>query len=213
MTDSVREDILDENLSKNSETEKGDELREDIVEAEETAVSDEATDDSDVEPDDSEEFDSQPEEEYTSSSDYFDDDDFLAAEDRSLHSDQSAGVVQQLENVVSWEVEGFYKEDGKPRNRLVLRQDPPIFKITSSNGDYAEFILTKTLAQDFERIFGDVHNGFYGITPKSDRPSPFSQEGFRSNMEGAKEWVLDNKVKTLMILFVVFVVFGTPFLL
>lgn len=146
-------------------------------------------------------------------SDYFDDDLFLAAADSVIHKDQSAGIVEQLENVVSWEVDNFFAESGKPRNKFVLRQDPPIFKITSSRGDSAEFVITKSLARDLEEIFKDVHNGFYGIAPKTKSANPFSQESMSQSWQNLQEWAVDNKVKAVLVAFVVLIVIISPFVL
>lgn len=146
-------------------------------------------------------------------SDYFDDDLFLAAEDHVLHRDQAAGIVEQLEHVVSWQVDNFFADSGKPRSKFVLRQDPPIFKISSSRGDVAEFIVTKSLARDLEQIFKDVHNGFYGISPKTKSSTPLSQESISQAWQNVQEWAVDNKVKAVIAGLVVLFLILSPFIL
>lgn len=197
-------------MSDNTVTEKDEVVSDSAVE-----VEDEATRGDGVEPEETAESSSVAAEtnEDALSSDYFDDDLFLAAEDSVVHRDQSAGVIEQLEHVVSWQVDNFYGESGKPRNRFVLRQDPPIFKITSSRGDSAEFIVTKSLAKDLEQIFKDVHNGFYGISPKTKSSNPLSQESISQGLSNLQEWAVDNKLKAVLIAFVAIVVIISPFVL
>lgn len=116
---------------------------------------------------------------------YFEDDeDFLRGDSRVLLSEKDGGVLENLENVVTWEVDNFYNEAGKQRGRISLRTDPPIFRIRSSDGDGAEFVLTKELAGDMERVMGDVYRGYFGITAKDKKDrNKLDQDGVRGFMD------------------------------
>lgn len=129
---------------------------------------------------------------------YFDDDEeFLRGDSKVLLSEKDGGILENLENVVTWEVDNFYNEAGKQRGRYALRTDPPVFRIRSSDGDGAEFILTKDLAGEMERIMGDVYRGYFGITPKEKKK--MDQEGMRGYMDKTMEEIKNHPLRTTLI--------------
>lgn len=97
--------------------------------------------------------------------DYFDDDQFLS-EDSVLELSKDSALFQQHENVVSWHLDNFYKEDGTRRNKYSLVTDPPIFRIESPDGQSAEFLVTKNLALTLGELFSNVNRGFNGLDGK-----------------------------------------------
>lgn len=137
---------------------------------------------------------------------YFqEDEDILAGDDKVLHRSEALGVYQQLDNVVSWEVANFYDEEGKLRSPRDLRAEPPVFRITSSGGDAAEFVLTQELSRSMEEIFGNVRAGYFGVDKSRPRKSPLSQESLRETGQGLLQWAVHNKVKTaLMVVLLAF---------
>lgn len=100
-------------------------------------------------------------------SEYFDDDEeFLKGDDTTIHEANDVAIFQQLENVVSWEIENYYKDDGKPRNRLSLRNDPPILKISNSSGENASFVISKEFSGSLSKLFSDIERSYYGVSEK-----------------------------------------------
>lgn len=135
-------------------------------------------------------------------SEYFDDDDLLlAGDDQVIHEDSSLMAFQQMDNIVSWEVKNLFKDDGKLRSRRSLRNEPPLFEISSSDGASAEFFVTQSLAASFAKIFTDMESAYSGVAPKVKDAAPvFSQEGVKQKFTSIKTWVLANKITSFLIL-------------
>lgn len=138
--------------------------------------------------------------------DYFDDDELLlAGDDELLHSGDEIAVLSQLENVVTCEVENLYNEsNGKIRSRRALRSDPPMFTIKDSSGGTASFVVTNELSGALEKMFGDIRKGYQGVDPKVKKP--FTQASFQEKTDEIKNWVLDNKFKSIFIVGVIVLV-------
>ena len=101
---------------------------------------------------------------------YFDDDEeFLRGDDRVLQAEQDAALFQQLDNVVSYNLVNFYGDEGKRRGKYSLRNDPPLFRIESSAGDVAEFVVTRELSEHLAHLFDTVRRGYYGVDAKKKR--------------------------------------------
>lgn len=145
----------------------------------------------------------------TSVDNYFDDDEFLAGDDQTLRSEDDLKIFQQMENVVSWKVANFYKDNGKPRKRISLRNDPPILQISSSDGATAEFFVTNELSASFEKIFGDISKSYRGLDITDNSASAFSQEGIKQKLSSMVDWVSVNRFKAIMlsVVFVLLMVF------
>lgn len=91
-------------------------------------------------------------------------DDYLMSElDATLDEDQDFAIFQQLDNMISWRVKNFYDDDGKPKKRMDMRREPPIFEISDSAGNTADFILTKGLTESLHKVFEDVQYAYYGV--------------------------------------------------
>lgn len=143
-----------------------------------------STDDEDIDEND---------EEYISQ-DYFSDDEaFLAGDDKVVHTDTDLSLFKQNDGVVSWEIVNFYKDNGRPRSKFSLRNDPPLMIISSSSGVSAEFILTHNFAKSMAKSLEDVNRGYYGMGPASEKKDSSS---FQTKIADVKEWILENKVKS-----------------
>ena len=143
--------------------------------------------------------------------DYFGDDErFLKSEDKLLSATPSAALIEQEANLVSWRLENFYDEDGKRRSRLSLRADPPIFRVESSDGAAAEFVLTKNLAVSLSETFDAVKRGYYGVDPK--RKGSLTQAEAKGKWASATAWMGAHPLKTgvlvLLLLFMALTAFS-----
>ena len=135
-----------------------------------------------------------------------DDDEAFMSSDRVIHTEDSLAIVQQMDHVVSWEIVNFYRDNGKVPNRFVMRNSPPIFKVSSSDGSAAEFLVTKDLAKTFEKIFGDVSKAYYGVDP-TVKKKPFNQTTLKEKANNAIEWGKENPFKaTLLAIVIIFIV-------
>lgn len=152
-----------------------------------------------------------------SSEDYFDDDEeFLAGDDVEIHDDNVLSIFRQEDNVVSVELMNLYTNDGDLRNKFQLRNDPPVMIIKSSDGQLAQFLLTKNFVNGLNGKFDDVHRAYFGLESKSsrDRKRKLSEgessgKGFIDN---TRDWVIENKFKSVLLLLVLLlVVFGIVF--
>lgn len=139
-----------------------------------------------------------------------DDEEYLSS-DKVIHQEKNLAIVQQMDNVVSWELVNLYKENGKVMNKYVLRGSPPVFKVSSTNGSVAEFMVTKELASTLEEVFGDVRKAYHGIDP-TIKKNTFGQKTFKEKANSAVEWAQDNPVKALVAAFLVLFFLISPFL-
>lgn len=141
------------------------------------------------------------------SAEYFEDDEeFLEAIDHELVRTETMGIYQQDEQTVSWEILNFLKDNGKPRNRLQLRNDPPILHIASSDGQTADFLLTPDFVKGMTENLDHVEKAFYGIDTTTEKLT--IQEKFAN----LGQWVSDHKGITILLgvvllLFIIAIVF------
>lgn len=149
---------------------------------------------------------------------YFDDDEaFLPGDDDVIGYEESIGFIQQLEGVVSWELVNFYGDDGKPRSKSSLRSEPPVLRISSSDGAVAQFVVTRELARTLSDVFADVHKGYFGVQPKKRdekgnvEQTSFSQEGFGRKGEELKTWALNHPVQVFLFALLVILAVVSPF--
>lgn len=130
------------------------------------------------------------------SDNYFDDDEeFLRGDDLVVHENSDIALFKQEDNVVSWEIVNFYKDDSTPRGKLALRNDPPIMKISSSSGDTAEFLVTKEFSKSLGKILEDVNRAYYGIAP-TKKSEKLSQEVVKNKFRSLGQWIWDHKLKS-----------------
>lgn len=141
-------------------------------------------------------------------SDYFDDDaEFLKGDDTVVHEDLSMSIIKQSDTVVSWRVDNLYKEDGSVRRGASMRNDPPVFVVENSDGDFVSFVLTKEFAGQLESVMGDVYRAYFGVSPKRGQRMGEGAETFFKRLSA---WAVDNKVKASIIggLITIFVLFA-----
>lgn len=128
---------------------------------------------------------------------YLDEDEELASDDVVLLDQSDKGMVRQLDNAVIWQFTGLYENDdelGALRAPRKLRNEPPKFVISSSNGDAIEFQVTQNLAHQLEKGFGAIYKAGFGIdTRDKHRKYPMS-------VNGGMEWVRDHPAQALMML-------------
>lgn len=109
--------------------------------------------------------------------DYFDDDEkMLNGDDKLVHESDDVAVFEQMENIISWEVENYYKDDGKPRNRFSLRNDPPVLKVSDSNGDSASFVITREFSGSLSKLLADIERSYYGVSEKRTHANSTSKD-------------------------------------
>lgn len=123
-----------------------------------------------------------------------DDEEFLPGDDSIIFEDKNTALIQQLENTVSIKINGLYTNRGNIKNKYVLKTDPPILEINSSEGDGASFVVTPEVARNFERFFGDIHRAYFGLKPK-ENVKFFSKKNFKQKFESFKNWAKEHKIK------------------
>ena len=129
-------------------------------------------------------------------SEYLDDD--LPYLDEVVEEYSEIGIFKQADNVVSWEVANFYNEKGHRRNRFLMRSDPPVFTISSSDGAAAEFLVTKELSRSLAKVFYEIQLAYYGAESKGSRKQYLDDvENFPKRVV---EWIVKNKVKFFVFL-------------
>lgn len=124
------------------------------------------------------------------SADYFaDDEEYLEdMNDQVVYEAQDLGMYQQEEGTVSWELLNFRNDAGRQRNRFVLKNDPPILRIDSSDGQTAEFVLTQRFAKGLSEELDSVYKAYFGIEAKQDKKN--TKEKFSS----FREWIQEHPV-------------------
>lgn len=153
--------------------------------------------------------------------DYFEDDDeFLAGDDIEIHDGDVLSIFQQEEDVVSVEILNLYTPEGNLRNKFALRSDPPILEIKSSDGQVAQFVLTKNFAHGLSGKFEDAYSAYFGVESKSSKArkakrakkTDGSKMTFQDHFNDSLNWVQDNKIKTgIGVLVFLLVIFGLFF--
>lgn len=124
---------------------------------------------------------------------YFDDDEnWDELSDTIIHQDEISVIAQQNEAVVRWNIEGLYDEDGKVRSKRSLKNNPPIFVVSDSNGEEATFVLTKSLAGILANHFENAHRAYYGIRPRGEM-------SFKEKLGKAKIGLKNNMGKAIII--------------
>lgn len=140
---------------------------------------------------------------------YFDDDEAVlaAGDDEVVHKDDLMAIFKQTDRALLVEVLNFYKPNGEtPRSQFMLRNDPPILQVTSSEGEKVQLVLTKELSTYLAKTTEDVRRGFYGIAPKSEK-KPLTQESIKEWGTNVLHWMGEHKVKTgLLVLLALFLV-------
>ena len=140
--------------------------------------------------------------------DYFgDDEEFLASADVVIAEEVDMGLFQQADNVISWEIQGFLKDNGNPRNKFALRNDPPIFVLKSSDGREAEFVVTEELSRSLGKLFNGINNAYLGVN-SIKKKSDFSQKTMKDKLSHIISWSKMHPVKVtvtslLVLLFIV----------
>jgi transcriptional regulator with XRE-family HTH domain len=158
--------------------------------SENSKSNDEEKEDAVLQPDIAVQEDSEDEE-------YFDDDQFLnPSDDVVIDADQSAALIKQYENVITWKLEGFYNEDGTRKSRLSLKASPPMLSIESSNGEAALFVLTENVAKSLSEITNNVWRGYYGVGPK--KSNSITQRETEGKMAELTDWVMTHKIQTIV---------------
>lgn len=115
---------------------------------------------------------------------YFEDDEeILRGDDTVLEETDDFAAVQQLDHLITWEVEGAFDERGNVRKRMDLRREPPVLKVKDASGAEIEFVLTKELARMLFQVLEAVYKGYFGINTK--RESIYGR-GFAGLLEEAK---------------------------
>lgn len=153
-----------------------------------------------------------------SSDEYFEDDEeFLAGDDEVVHDGDVLSMFQQEDDVVSVEVMNLYTESGNLRNKFQLRSDPPVLQIKSSDGQLAQFVLTKNFSQSLSAKLDDVSSAYYGLESKSSKLKKNEEKSENKASVGdflqkIGDWAVDNKLKSgLLLIVVLLVIFGIVF--
>lgn len=143
---------------------------------------------------------------------YFsDDEEFLKGDDRVMEQAPTAALLQQMDNVVSYTLKNFENENGRRRSKYALRADPPVFLIESSNGDFAEFVVTRELSAHLEHLFGTVRRGYYGVDAK--KKTVTDQGQVRSRVREVTEWCESNPTRASIIAALLILTILTAFLI
>lgn len=103
----------------------------------------------------------------TTSDDYFADDEaFLdRSADDILENDGDQFFIQG-ENVTTWQLVGLYDDEGMLLPARQLKKEPPVFRVTSSDGSIAEFLVTRNLSKSLSDVFDEVYRGYYGVSAR-----------------------------------------------
>lgn len=106
-----------------------------------------------------------------------DDDEVFYAEsdDKVSFSDDDMTIIQQMENVVSWEVTGLYSKDGKMKKKSTLAKKPPIFVITSSTGEMAEFVVSRDTSFELYKTFETIYKAYFGLDNRTRAEKSLSE--------------------------------------
>ncbi len=97
-------------------------------------------------------------------SDYFADDEELVS--GAVSEERDFAVFPEGTGMVSWEIAGLYDADGKQNKPGLLKNDPPILRVKSSDGGEAEFLLSRDFSSSMASAIDDVRRAHAGMTVK-----------------------------------------------
>lgn len=141
-----------------------------------------------------------------STTNYFADDE-IALEERDF------AAFKQMEGIASWEIVGLYDADGKQLSANAVRADPPVLRVSSDDGNEAEFLLTREFATSLSRAVDDVRRSHAGMTVK--RGVSRTKQSFAENLDEFMNDVKIHPVKysfLLIFIILVMVAIGTSML-
>lgn len=132
---------------------------------------------------------------------YFAEDEaFLAGDDRVLDESQKDGVVLQSDNVIRWRVDNLYTKNGNFKHYGMVRANPPVLTIESSDNDEVSFVLSREFASQMESVMKDVRRAYAGdpflpSPPPTRKMSDEDRASKKSWWSRAKTWASEHKVK------------------
>ena len=137
---------------------------------------------------------------------YLDDDEaFLAGDDVVLVEKDVLSIFKQSENVVSYELLNYYGDNGKPRSRMSMRNDPPILHISSSDNKTVDFVLTQHFTKHMVQSLKEIDKSYSGIPSKKKKE--LDQEEIENVFQRLVSWVKNNKVRAgVLVAFVLLLV-------
>lgn len=136
-----------------------------------------------------------------------DDEELLQGDDNKITEEEAYAIFKQSENAVSWTLLNFYDENGERKSKYKLRADPPVFRLESSDGNYAEFVVTKELASSLSNKFQEIRRGFFGLDKGKDPSDKLSQKNSREWIDKQLQKVKEKPISTLFpILLIILVI-------
>lgn len=139
--------------------------------------------------------DGDPVEVASSVDDYLTDDEAFLGDDKILEETQASTIVQQLEGVVSWKIEGLYDENSmKRRSPRQLRMDPPVFTIDSTDSGSGSFYVSRDMAEKLAASFKALDRAYKGLPEHEDTSL---------NLASIKKWIVNHWLLTAMLAFFV----------
>lgn len=142
---------------------------------------------------------------------FIDDDELIlkSSEGEVLEADNNYALIKQFEHVVSYRLEGFFKENGKPRSARALKTDPPTLILEDSDGNMAEFMVSQELASNFSKLFDSVEKAYYGIDITEVKKKPLTQQTIKDSFSKVLEWAKIHPVKAgLLVVILIVLVIG-----
>lgn len=119
-----------------------------------------------------------------------DDEEWLKGDDLVLSEDEDAAFLKQLENTVSWRIEGMYNDKGKTYNQLYLRENPPILIVEASTGDVASFVLSKNMVRTMSTGLDDLKKAYYGAGRHRGEARTIDEKA-----RAVPQWAKENPIK------------------
>lgn len=210
-------DILDDDLSEDAEALEANELNEEKVYDKFKPQQDIDIENDNIESivdivSDKESNDTKEAKKEAKDAEEIDDDILYTSSDKLTFKDDDITIIQQLENVVTWEISGLYNKDGKLKRKMALNKKPPVFSISASDGAVAEFIVSKEMSLQLYKTFETIYKAYFGLDARSKAEKPFG-ERMKEYWNSFIHWVKFHPIKfilsaAIIIAFIVFFVIG-----
>lgn len=84
-------------------------------------------------------------------------------------------IVSQNDDMLAFSIDGLYKDDKhkKYKTGKVLKENPPILRVSSGKGDEVQFLLTKEFSRHLYSALNEVNKAYAGyvyVTKDEDKP-------------------------------------------
>lgn len=127
-----------------------------------------------------------------------DQNDNIKSNDKILEEGESFGLVDNEDEFLAFSIDGLYsnKDETKYKNSLLLRKEPPVLEVSSSNGDKVKVPLTYNFTKSLLRVLNDVNFAYLGMKKTKNKFNMGNKDSLSNKL---KDIISSNKLSFLQL--------------